>query len=256
MIILDCESLDSTIASLANLCGMSDAMIRSVLTDFDLERFLTDHPHHPAPPSKIVMDALARSMTQPPTIDRAYWFHLSRVTNPKCFEAGIFPLDAQLIRIWEDLERLAVNLVSIEDWHAFRSGAKRTHSHHGGLYGMKVRDRMHWGPFAILVREAAFRSREIGNHDYLATPEIVEDICMSFKATFGIDLLTIFEAHSRPCIVKFWEDCPHEGVVSAAINYAYAVLHGNELSIDTNTCFDGRAIPITPARIIGINEIK
>lgn len=42
---------------------------------------------------------------------------------------------------------------------------------------MKLASKQLWGPYAMLVREVAALSKEVGNHDYLDAPEIIEDIC-------------------------------------------------------------------------------
>ena len=75
--------------------------------------------------------------------------------------------------------------------------------HHAYLYGMKVHGKMHWGPYALLSRDHAFKPGEIGNHDYLGAPEIVEDICLCFSEKFEFDLLGAFMKKTKPCVVKF-----------------------------------------------------
>ena len=68
---------------------------------------------------------------------------------------------------------------------------------------MKVRNPFHWGPYAMLVKEIAFVTDEVRNHDYLDAPEIVEDICFTFSDKYNFDLLRIFKSNTYPCIVKF-----------------------------------------------------
>ena len=52
------------------------------------------------------------------------------------------------------------------------------------LNNEKTTNRLHSGPYAMLVKESAFRSSEIGNHDYLEFPEIVEDICNGYERQY------------------------------------------------------------------------
>ena len=46
-------------------------------------------------------------------------------------------------------------------------------------------------------------SQDIGNHDYLRTPEIVEDICITFDELYGTNLMPVFLKATEPCIVSF-----------------------------------------------------
>lgn len=255
MIILDCETLETAVASVEEICGIPESTIRSVLGELDVETFLTEHPHYPKMPDEIVHAALIPHQTRIPTVDRCYWFHLSRVLDPQQFAAGIFPLGDRLDTLWTELGGLAANLVLQAEWESFRSGSNRNRGHSDFLFGLKTRNSEHWGPFAILVRNAAFRSREIGNHDYLDVPEIVEDICSSFAATFGSDLLSEFKSRAHPCIVKFWDGPPHDGALKAAINYIHTELRGEKMSISTNTCLDCRGTPIGPERIARIEVV-
>ncbi|AWI03207.1 hypothetical protein [Clostridium drakei] len=50
----------------------------------------------------------------------------------------------------------------------------------------------------MVVKDAAFSSEEIGNHDYLKIPEIVEDICVCFEKIYGINL---YISNSKSMIV-------------------------------------------------------
>jgi len=55
-------------------------------------------------------------------------------------------------------------------------------------YNLKTSSSIHWGPYAMLVKEIGFN--DVGNHDYLRVPEIVEDICLSFQQQYGIEVMT------------------------------------------------------------------
>lgn len=84
----------------------------------------------------------------------------------------------------------------------------------------------------MLVRETAFRSHEMGNHDYLWLPEIVEDICNGYRDASGFAIHETVRAYTIPYVVKFWspketgKDC-----VEASMYYLYCTAHGQELSI-------------------------
>ena len=116
---------------------------------------------------------------------------------------------------------------------------------------MKVSNSLHWGPYALLTRDHAFKSKEIGNHDYLGGPEIVEDICFCFAEKHGFDLLAAFLKRTKACIVKFF-DGPRDGCVDTAVYHLYKAHWGHHCSMQCNTCYDGKGIPVSPARIMKV----
>jgi hypothetical protein len=120
---------------------------------------------------------------------------------------------------------------------------------------MKVEDCFHWGPYAILIRDMAFCSSEVGNHDYLDVPEIVEDICVCFSEWADSDLLQVFRQHTRSCIVKFvvYEAKPeHLGV---ALYYLYCKENGIQLSIAANTCRNLCGQTVSPKHICSVEYV-
>jgi hypothetical protein len=107
------------------------------------------------------------------------------------------------------------------------------------------------GPYAMLVRESAFRAREMGNHDYLWLPEIMEDICNGYRVAYG-DVI-----HERLCnaltpfIVKFWSTrILGKNCVESAMYYLYSTAHEEELCDLANTCYDGANSRVPPERIV------
>lgn len=111
---------------------------------------------------------------------------------------------------------------------------------------------MPWGPYALLVRDAALPSQETSNHDYLDTPEIVEDICQSFEDRFGLDLLRACRAATHLCLVRFVSDIPRPDIVPIALAYARAALRAERLTRWENACYEGAGCPATQDRITRI----
>jgi hypothetical protein len=93
--------------------------------------------------------------------DRTCWFHLTRTITANKFRQGILPLGQRLDAVWDFL--------------------------------YSVSDAMHWGPYALLIKDHAFKSEQIGNHDYFDSPEIVEDVCIYFTERHRFDLLAAFK---------------------------------------------------------------
>ncbi len=122
-------------------------------------------------------------------------------------------------------------------------------SYSAHLFHMKSNDHDHWGPYGMLVREVAFCLAEVGNHDYLDIPEIVEDIALCFAEQYEFDLRSAFIENSKPCIVKFIDQNPHEWCLTPALYYLYTKFRGESLSRWCNTCFDGQGKPVRPDQI-------
>jgi hypothetical protein len=121
-----------------------------------------------------------------------------------------------------------------------------THSHHlAGLYRMKLLDSIHHGPYAFLIRETLLHNKVLGNHDYLALPEVVEDICTCFQETFGTSVLqSAFMDSTRPCIVKFYEDTARGDLLPNALDYLAQVRYTGSIGGFYSTSFiKGGVIP-------------
>lgn len=249
MKVLDCENIDSTYESLEQILGTTRAQLESVFESVDVERFYSDNPHHPDPPEHLVLSEVRKVTTLPGRYDRTCWFHLTRTTATNNFEHGILPLDQCKDVIWDFLYSLARKRVSAEEWGEFRRDMGA--SHYAYLYGMKVSNSLHWGPYALLTRDHAFKSKEIGNHDYLGGPEIVEDICFCFTEKHGFDLLAAFLKRTKPCIVKFF-DGPRDGCVETAVYHLYKAHRAHQCSMQCNTCYDGEGVPVSPERIMKV----
>jgi hypothetical protein len=249
MKILDCETTDSTYESLENILGVKRGILERIFGTLDVEEFYREHRHYAHPPEDLMYSEVRKVSTLSGTYDRTCWFHITRTIPSSTFEQGILPLGQCIDGIWAFLQALAKRAVSAEEWAAFKEDMG---DHHGaGLYAMKVSDKMHWGPYALLSRDHAFKSSEIGNHDYFGAPEIVKDICLCFSEKFGYDLLGTFMRKTKPCVVKFVAG-PRGGCVSAAVYHLYNVYRGNSCSIQCNTCFDGDGVTIPREDILKV----
>lgn len=98
---------------------------------------------------------------------------------------GIQPLDDALDGIWRLLFK-----VFEESEHFKNLNDLRNSDVPNFQYRLRVGKPFHCGPYAMLVREAAFRAGEIGNHDYLVVPEIVQDICRGYEERFNASIVS------------------------------------------------------------------
>lgn len=250
---LDCHSCESTLHSLGQLYGTEPAEIQAFLASIDLEGYYSEND--PAlGPDDLIASLLERHLGHPRNaLSSVVWFHLTRVLPHADFGAGILPLDQVLDGVWATLSTIFNGSARADNLSTLRREGVRNFQ-----YELKVSGGRHlYGPYAMLVREAAFRSREMGNHDYLGVPEIVRDICDGYRDRFGDDIEDDVRAALRPCIVRFvsgrrvgW-DC-----VSAAVHYLYVTVHDLKMSLWSNTCYDGGGLAVHRSAIEGVDFIE
>jgi len=251
-LILDCESISSTEGSLTNLFSCSKNDLISMLAKIDIEGIYQDIESSPdIPPDEYVFQRVIQNFGANITPKLICWFHLTRTTQDATFARGILPLGEALNPIWETLLNIFAgskhqeNLIDLKE-----SGVVNYH------YNLKAPDSFHWGPFAMLVKESAFKAKEMGNHDYLWLPEIIEDICNAYHDKYGIFIHDDVVKTLNPCIVKFKSHKRmDDGCVKAALYYLYANVKRESLCIDANTCFDGQGKIIPYEDILKIEFI-
>lgn len=186
------------------------------------------------------------------------WFHLSRSLNPEFYYEGIFPLNTILPKLQKDLYNLVSSEISESEWKEICKGAgagfRKTR------YNMKVNENCHYGPYAMLVREIAFNSQLVGNHDYLKVPEIIEDMCMDVQKIYGVDVLDRFVKKASPIIVKFKEklvdNAKDKYYIGTALTYLYNKLHGKSLSLACNMCYTGYGIGVEKNNIVLVEVLS
>ena len=251
ILILDCESVDTTALSLERIIGIAGSEITRKIGNLDLEKHYENHPDEELSAPDLVFQQVVGRPPSKFRYDETRWFHLTRSLSTEAYSSGIKPLGTMTDFLWNQLFLLVSDWLAPKEWEHFREDVETTlTSHHARLYRLKTSDSFHWGPYAMLVREAAFRAVEMGNHDYLRAPEIVEDICICFQERFKFNLLDLFTFRAQPLIVKFGSSLIKPYYLATAMYYLYTVYHGNQLSIHTNTCYDGKNTVVAPNDIV------
>lgn len=252
MITLDCETRDSALGSVSLIYEVPAKEIDGFLRETDLERhYATNNPEHPGDEELTLLFERAFDCT-PTAIDRVFWFHLTRAKPDSDFASGILPLSEALPGVWDTI--MAIFRGTAREMNLRNLKEKGVPDFQ---YGLKVGQPLHAGPYAMLVRDSAFRSKEMSNHDYLWLPEIVEDICNGYHASYG-DMIhdEVCEA-LVPYIVKFWSDKKiGKSCVESAMYYLYSTAHGQDLSICANTCFDGKNCRVPQEQIVKIEKVQ
>jgi hypothetical protein len=127
-----------------------------------------------------------------------------------------------------------------------------SNSHWADLYRMKLANaRLHGGPHALLIREAAIEAAEDSLYwNYFKIPEIVDDICNCFP--YRVDLRHKFITNTAPCIVKFIDDVADTHTLSMALIYAYHKYRNLDLLPASNCCFPSKGVSIPKDRILKV----
>jgi hypothetical protein len=198
--LLDCESVETAVVSLAGVLKMDPDELTQRLREFEYDK-LPEKARQCAPFQDLLLfyalSTRRRDLSLPLSI---CWFHGTRVTRDTTFDDGILPLSQSLDHIWALLGSIARQWSPPDEWAAFRAnmggqGAEQYHRKLGGGFAN--------GPYAVLVREVLLRPPETDSHDFLNVPEIIEDICMSYDEGFGHNLHDAFVKATRPhCQVR------------------------------------------------------
>jgi len=244
--VLDCESYESSLKSICDLYGVNpDDAVKFLLgVDFSeehqRERYISK-----APPDYLTDSFHSQFGSPTQAWDTVCWFHLTRAPANADFSEGILPLHLALDKIWRTLISTASDPLRKANLEKLRDNGVPDH-----LYQMKTESRIHSGPYAMLVKESAFHSRSMGNHDYLEFPEIIEDICNGYQTEFGDPIHQEISKALRKCIVKF--EVPPESrddLITPSLFYCWCKAHNEELGLAANTCYDGKGAAIPYAAI-------
>ncbi|MEV4845100.1 hypothetical protein AB0K20_18030 [Micromonospora matsumotoense] len=254
MTILDCDTFDTALTSLASAIGVPAPALLQVLRGHDSGlRTGYDRVEHDAPMLLHSFGVELRDLR----FDGAYYFHGSRVMQPTSFlRDGILPLDAMLDQIWASLYKLCAAEISPQQWLTLRRRLEEgplepnDNQHWARLYRHKVTARVDQGPFGSVIRDMVILPAE-GHHDYLDIPEIVRDIA----GFAGLDLDTRFRASTTSCVVKFRDDRVDEGHVAVALTYLLASARNEPLDQGC-AYYPTRAGTAVPSHdIVAVDEI-
>lgn len=251
MKILDCESPEKAYESIETITGLSPSSLNKIFDEFSPKGQYSPYDQ---------LFGVIRKQVEYTAYDRACIFHFTRVPENADFTKGILPLQAALDSIWEFLFTITNDIVSAEEWEAFKhdmnygspSGVVGLPSSGIRQYQIKTRNSAQGGPFGLLIREMGFHSKAAGNHDYLAIPEIVEDICRYFEGVHGFNPAEGYMATTRPCIVKFVTPEISREYLSTAFYYLYCIYKGYELNREVSSGFSGRGNAIGAENILNI----
>ncbi|WP_143073697.1 hypothetical protein [Actinokineospora terrae] len=247
---LDCHDPQSAVRSLSTAFRVEDhelllAIKSCRVRDYDApyleERIL----------AKILKDLGVRGT---PQFAGTYFFHGTRTFDSGGFSVrGVLPLTDVLDELWTSLHSLIGHIVTRSEWEAHRRAIETTTAggHGGWQYRLKTRDPgIHAGPYAHLIRELHLTPSP-ERHDYLAVPEIVQDIAR----TCDFNLIERYTEATTPCVVKFRTSANEEHAYQAAFWYVYAHIHGDAPPQSILYAYSGQNKPVQPHDVLSVELI-
>ena len=249
MVYLDCQNLDTALASFAAACNRSvDAVaeaIRSHPADWDEYEPQLEEAGLPQ-----MLDHLGLAGTDV-TFDGAFYFHGTRVFDPGTFaREGILPLGQIIDRIWASLHVLVADTVSDRQWRGLRADLEAGLGRGGIQYRNKTPNPRLHGPYAHLARQ--HHLPHDGHHDYLAIPEIVEDIAR----TCELVLAQRFQAATTPCVVKFHADHMNSEILQAGFWYVHGMLHHGSPGELARCHYNGNGNAVPALDVVSVEIIE
>jgi hypothetical protein len=249
MRVLDCSSLSTTYASLEPLLEMNQSQIRAKLKEYSIDDFLGRYAGRT--PSSF-RELVLQHVTGGAPIrfpDLVIWFHATRVPPGTSFSEGLhtLPQRAEIIKAF--LKSLIPSCLG----SGFMPPSETSSWVQQGWrqHGWKLSQHIDWGPDAFLVRDAIFE-RDDSFHDYLATPEVIEDLALILAGDRWSELVGCFRDVTQPCIVKFRSARPRSDTVAVALYYSYSAEWGLGIDVDASTCYSGDGEAIPPQDILDV----
>ena len=152
---LDCESLESTYASIETILEITQDKIKKVFKELDFDSYQNGSLNPNCDPEKEIYYHLKEHTRTEPIIDKVYWFHLTRTVKTNNFGGGILPLGQVVNSIWDFLFTLVKDEITLNEWKKIQGNLENGRS--AKLYNLKVNKQNLRGPYAFLIRELAFK---------------------------------------------------------------------------------------------------
>lgn len=146
---LDCETRDSAEESLIGAFGGSPEVLRRFVSDPQHLANFEEHWDQLPQFDDFYFERACETLGMPRLPEEVCWFHGTRVRCGTTFSEGILPLG-------EALPFLKAALVDVLEDQTSRREVERAFERKGGFafhFRNKLENPLHWGPYAILVRE-------------------------------------------------------------------------------------------------------
>ena len=250
--ILDCSSKKSALESIANIFGCSSEHVAHVLLSLDLEKIYEenwDDIDIPAP--QYLYEYVVDKLGKHEKLTEVIWFHGTRTLKENDLTKGIYSLNDSLSIVWDSLISSAPNETVQGNLKELQNNGVGDH-----LYSLRTNGKIHWGPYGILVRDVAFNTDKLHQHDYLGMPELVEDILNGYRKKFNTCLTEYYTEKLVPVLVKFKSTASlHDGCIETALGYLYKSVREETIDRLSVRCIDKKGSAIISDEIIDIEYV-
>jgi hypothetical protein len=238
-VILDCSNYETTKKSILDIFSTTDDKLASFLQSINPFESIYK------PAEEALYDEACNILGHPKDNISVVWFHGTRTEDASLFnkfgiltksEARKF-IEPRLKELSEGMESLGSNPFSMSI-----SGKQGNHDE---------------GPFAFLIRDIAIHAPS-PNHNYLDSPEMVEDIAGTLLGENYSQLVSSFKDKSAPCLVSFTSESKGYEVPQALL-YLKLIEDGEayfEAASSANTFFDSGNVIVSPDRIKSVEIIE
>lgn len=250
--ILDCSTGETALESLAVGFDCSTDQIKNVLLSINIEEIFEKYFDTIEVSSSVYLyQFVVEKLGKHKPLTEVVWFHGTRTLDSNNLSDGVFPLNNAVDIVWDTLLSSAPN-------ESVKANLKQLFSDGVGdhLYELRTQNEIHWGPYGILVRDVAFNTKSLRQHDYLGMPELVEDILNGYKKKFGVALFEYYSEVLVPKLVKFkCTSSIHDGCVETALGYLYTYVKGDDICGLAVRCIDKKGIPIYKEDILAVELV-
>jgi hypothetical protein len=245
--ILDCENYDTILSSLSAILSTSENDISSFLKSLDLNEIWKNSQKEKYADEYLFEEFLREFKLDESRIIKANWFHNTRVLKGSEFKEGILPSSLAINR----LETLISDIVKKLKIPINKNSLQKC-----SVIQNKLNSKTNQGPWAFLIRDFAFE-KTVGIHDYLKSPELIEDI-LHFKYPENYELIfREFQNTTVKCIVKFKTEFEfHPKRLLYVINYLYNKINGEKMDWRSNANFSNNGKIISPEMILKIEYLQ
>jgi hypothetical protein len=248
---LDCQNIDAALSSFAAACRRPVDDVAQAISSYAADWSEFEPQFRTAGPREVLqlLDVASADIE----FEGAYYFHGTRTFDAAMFSReGILPLNQVTDRLWVSLYGLVADTATDVDWRRLREGMETgALGHHSYLYWLKTKGSSGLGgPYALLAREQHY-PRE-GHHNYLAIPEIVEDIARCCD----LDLARRFQEATTSCVVKFLHTDKDMDILHAVFWYIHGMLHDGKPGWLAQCDYDGRGSAVLPGDVMAVELVR
>ena len=253
--IINCESLDTSLESLAGVYNCDKDSIYNELKNANLERIYEGASDE----YEIHRWLCSRLNLAPSEPDYVWWFHFTRVLEPqKFFKNGILPTDKILPIMRDEFYSFVKCFWTPEQWrenwdYGFKELPMTDALKFTPLWGC----RPDYGPNGMLVKDVGLYPKRSRCGYFWERPEIVDGILTAIDRRFKTNIMQCFMDLAIASVVTFQAkpDRSLEEFTTPILLYLHSYLKQDE-SLCGVCNFDAKNKTIGPERVVKIETME